>query len=548
MILGLRTWWVKAVVTPFLQLHLTAPGQQVPWSLVLGFASSVIVAELAILWAVWRSRHTPAGRLLAGQTTEAGPRIARRPRYLGKLAWAMLLGAAALGLAASRLDEDVQAGAFFGAGTLVLISVLTMVWIRLRAGTAGAAVTAGRGNLVRMAARNAARNPGRSTLTIALVAAACFLIVALSAFRVDPTGQAPDRDSGNGGFALVAESDQPIYHDLNTPQGRDQLGFSPQDQELLAGTSTIALRVKPGDDASCLNLYRPRQPRVLGLPQRMIRRGGFVFASTAADSPDQRQNPWLQLEKDLGSDADGVPLVPVILEKNTATYALHPARGLGDTIELTDDRDQTVRLKIVGLLGVSVFQGDLLISEAAFLHHFPQTSGYRFFLTEAPAEQTDRVRRALENTLGDYGLVAEAAGQRLAGFLVVQNTYLSTFQHLGGLGLLLGTFGLAVVQLRNVFERRGELALLRATGFRRRRLAEMVMLENGLLLCAGLGCGVLAALVALLPHLAFGRASIPWVALAGTLVAVLAAGLLAGLAAVRLTLTAPLLAALREER
>jgi len=60
-----------------------------------------------------------------------------------------------------------------------------------------------------------------------------------------------------------------------------------------------------------------------------------------------------------------------------------------------------------------------------------------------------------------------------------------------------------------------------------------------------LGCGILAAGVAVLPHLVAGGASIPWGTLAGTLLLVLAVGFLAGLAAVRATLAAPLLAALR---
>ena len=59
--------------------------------------------------------------------------------------------------------------------------------------------------------------------------------------------------------------------------------------------------------------------------------------------------------------------------------------------------------------------------------------------------------------------------------LAVQNTYLETFQSLGALGLLLGTLGLATVQFRSVLERRQELALMRAAGFRRGRLAKMVM-------------------------------------------------------------------------
>jgi ABC-type antimicrobial peptide transport system permease subunit len=112
----------------------------------------------------------------------------------------------------------------------------------------------------------------------------------------------------------------------------------------------------------------------------------------------------------------------------------------------------------------------------------------------------------------------------------------------------LGTIGLAVVQLRNVLERRGELALLRAAGFRRAALARLVMLENAALLVAGLAVGTVAAAVAVLPHLAGRGAAPPWGLLAALLALVLAAGLLAGLAAVRAVLRTPLFAALREER
>ncbi len=130
-------------------------------------------------------------------------------------------------------------------------------------------------------------------------------------------------------------------------------------------------------------------------------------------------------------------------------------------------------------------------------------------------------------------------------FFAVQNTYLATFRSLGALGLLLGTFGLAAVQLRSVLERRGELALLEATGFRRRRVAKMVLLENAALLIAGLIIGIVAALVTLLPYLLSGGAAIPWLSLAVMLVVVLTVGILAGMSAVRVVLRAPLLAACR---
>jgi len=204
---------------------------------------------------------------------------------------------------------------------------------------------------------------------------------------------------------------------------------------------------------------------------------------------------------------------------------LHLWGGCGETFEIADPAGHRLRLQVVALLADSIFQGDLLIGEKAFLKQFPEINGYRFFLAETPPDRADIVRRVLERNLGDYGFAVESTGRRLAAFLAVQNTYLSTFQSLGGLGLLLGTFGLAAVQLRNVLERRGELAVLRATGFRRRTLALLILLENAALLGTGLLVGLLSALLAVLPQLLGRGASIPWASLAATLAAVVIAGM-----------------------
>jgi ABC-type antimicrobial peptide transport system permease subunit len=562
MLLGLRTWWLAAIVTPFLQLYIT------PISLSIGFVSGILIAMAAIAFSVRGITRIEPRRLLAGQISaefvgatckhvgaivkgvgatvkDVGATVVLSPLISWpELVLILLVAGTVLVLLLGGMREDYQAAAFFGGGAVVLLSLLGLVWLRLRSGRIGPAVAVGRGNLLRMALRNAARNPGRSTLTVSLVAAACFLIAAVSAFRLDLTRQSPALDSGNGGFSLVAETDQPIYQNLDTPQGRAELGFSAEDEKQFADVKAFGLRVKSGDDASCLNLYRPRQPRLLGVPQSMIDRGGFAWA----DVPPQCENPWTLLYQDLGQDPDGVARVPVILEKNTANYSLNLWHGLGEIFEISNGQGEKIRLEVVALLANSIFQGDLLLDEAALLKHFPQVAGYRFFLFETPPDKTKTVQTILERTLSDYGLTAETTTQRLAAFLAVQNTYLSTFQSLGGLGLLLGTLGLAAVQLRNVVERRGELALLRAAGFRRRTLAGLVLLENLALLLAGLICGIFSALVAILPHLITHDASIPWLSLAVTLILVLAVGLFAGLIASARVLRAPLLSALREER
>ncbi len=153
----------------------------------------------------------------------------------------------------------------------------------------------------------------------------------------------------------------------------------------------------------------------------------------------------------------------------------------------------------------------------------------------------------LEDRLSDYGFDAESTATRLAGFHQVENTYLSTFQALGALGLLLGTVGLAAVLLRNVLERRRELALLRATGYQPQHLSWLILAENLLLLGCGLLTGVVCALIAIAPAMIGRGGRVSLVSLSWLLFAVLLTGLGASWIAVRAAVKAPLLASLRAE-
>jgi ABC-type antimicrobial peptide transport system permease subunit len=139
------------------------------------------------------------------------------------------------------------------------------------------------------------------------------------------------------------------------------------------------------------------------------------------------------------------------------------------------------------------------------------------------------------------------AAERLLAFQAVENTYLSIFGVLGGLGVLLGSLGLGVIVLRNVLERRAELAVLRAVGFRRRTLVQLVVAEHLALLGVGLGVGVIAALLAAYPALSEPGAGAPVGQLGLTLAAVLISGAVWTWGAAALALRGPLLTAIRGE-
>ncbi|HIE96650.1 MAG TPA: ABC transporter permease, partial [Fuerstia sp.] len=100
-------------------------------------------------------------------------------------------------------------------------------------------------------------------------------------------------------------------------------------------------------------------------------------------------------------------------------------------------------------------------------------------------------------------------------------------------GLLVGTFGLAAVMMRNVVERRREIALMRAVGFTTFRVSRLVLYENCVLLLWGILLGAASALLAMLPHLRSTGADLPWQPLLVTLGGVAVVGSMAAMFAVR---------------
>jgi ABC-type antimicrobial peptide transport system permease subunit len=539
MMTGLRTWWIDAVGTRALTLHVT------PLSLILG-AVACQLAALACLWWTLRSLRAASARglltgawLLSALRAPAAvvPSARRRSSSIAAAACAVV---GLLLLAAASANLISRVAGFFGAGTLLLVASLLFVSSRLR--QAKHALVAGHGwwPVFQLGLRNTICRPGRSLLSVALVACATFIIVAVGAFRRDETQVSLDRRSGTGGYMLLAESLLPIVHDLESRQGRDALNLPTGAGGGLEGVTFSRFRQRPGDDASCLNLYQPRNPRILAPTPDFVRQGRFSFQSSAAETAAERANPWLVLNRQFSDGA-----IPVVADANSMTYVLH--LKLGEDLVLAGVANRPIRLRLVGALADSIFQGELLMSEANFVRLFPSQEGYRFLLIDVPADRMTKVSHLLETRLVDFGIEVSPTEERLAAFHRVEYTYLSTFQTLGGLGVLLGTFGLGVVLLRNVLERRRELAVLRVVGYEPLHFCAMVVAENILLLTGGLIIGTLSALLAIAPVFLQRGGRLPAESLSLLLASVLAAGLLASLAATAAALRSPTLPALRAE-
>lgn len=527
---GLSTIWRDAVAGSALSYYSS------PVSLATGFFLGVAAAVLTIWWSLRQEGKKPARELLTegfGNDAEAST---VSPRSRGT----SLLGIVAALLAATLVGwgllnrESGGAGLFFGAGGLLLIAgiAFTSGWIRrLDHGQ-----MASQFSLTGLGVRGVARRHSRSRAAVALLACGAFLIASIGAFRLDAGAAANSRNSGTGGFALWGETAIPVSQNLNAKSGREFFGLR---EEALSGVSFVPVRVLEGEDASCLNLNQAQRPRVLGVnPSLLSERHAFTFAGILKGLPTA--DPWQLLNRDLGPD-----IVPAIGDAASIQWAMK--KKLGDDLTYTDGAGRSFKVRLVASVGNSILQGNLVIAEKHFVARFPTESGYRMFLVDAPSNQESALAATLAKSMQDVGLEVTSTRQRLAAFNAVQNTYLGTFQLLGGLGLVLGTVGLGIILLRNVFERRSEFALLLAVGFRKSALRWLVLTEHGALLAAGLLVGIASAALAVLPALFSPGGALPSATLGLMLLAVLLCGLACTAVAAVLALRAPLLDALRKE-
>jgi hypothetical protein len=327
--------------------------------------------------------------------------------------------------------------------------------------------------------------------------------------RKNTTGETA-RHSGTGGFLLWTETTLPVVQDLNTATGRTAMNL--EGEPLPVGIVFIPLQVKTGDDASCLNLNQVSNPPLMAVPAALFDSLDAFSFNTLEPSIDP-DHPWLGLEA-TGHEN----LINGFADMTVITWGLQ--KKIGDTLTFLDERGRPLLVRLAGGLENSIFQGNILIADRHFRRYYPSVSGARNILVDitppakASANNGDRVvvmqpnggmadtlTVILENLLRDYGLMAQPATVRLASFNAVENTYLTVFMMLGGMGVIIGTIGLGIILRRNIQERKSELALLRAMGFRKRLIRRMLFTEYLKILLTGIALGFIPSLGVLLPKL-----------------------------------------------
>ncbi|MCL1922072.1 MAG: FtsX-like permease family protein, partial [Kiritimatiellaeota bacterium] len=502
---GLGRFWGGAFAGAQIDFHFSA---QV--ALVAAGGGFLLTLAVLILGVRRLTRQHPT-RLW--QTTGAGteemqglaPEASAR-RICSANAVGSLFAAAALAVLMASAQGRQANAAFFGAGALLLASLLLFVrsaaemWRRHGVAKIGAA----RAGLCRAAAQM----PRRGMAVVALLAVGTFLVIGCLAMKHDPVAGCAETSSGSGGFAAIVTSAVPFERARGIAMARRVSGAE----------TAVPVRVRDGDFAGCLNMNAPVAPQVIGVDaQEMARLRAF--------EPRDAGGAWSPLLQDL---PDGT--IPALAaDLSMLEYSLKAKAGVGDG---TCFEYGGKTLRVVGVLPVrsGILQGSLIVDERHFIGAFPEAQGYRmwlcdyapYLLREADGNLTPAMRKeALRMRHPEPGITVETAEERLRLLGAVESTYLDMFLVLGGLGMVLGVMGVALVILRGIEERRNEFAVLNALGIPRKQILALITAEYGVLVIAGLLAGIFPALIAIQPAARALGSQMPWGAMAGVVASLL---------------------------
>jgi putative ABC transport system permease protein len=171
------------------------------------------------------------------------------------------------------------------------------------------------------------------------------------------------------------------------------------------------------------------------------------------------------------------PIPVEVLDKQTGNKATLTVIGiLKDTAPLE-------------MVGISTSQETL---EAAFPGRVDPTIHY---YDVAPAVDAREAAAQLESAFIENGLDAEAIEQVVDDVVAANLTFNRLIQGFLGLGLLVGVTALGVISARAVVERRQQIGVMRAIGFRQRMVQTALLLESSFIALTAIVVGTVLGLI-----------------------------------------------------
>jgi putative ABC transport system permease protein len=357
--------------------------------------------------------------------------------------------------------------------------------------------------LLRMSMAYPLKSRFRTGTTLAMFTLVVFTLVTGSTSTGSFQAAFNDVDTFGGGFDIRAGTGaRAAIPDMGAAL-RERLGARASDYPVVGSQSVLAV------DARQLGTGRPFENyHVRGLDSSFLSHTTFQLGSIARGYTSSR-DVWMALQEHVGlavvdslvvqrRDNFGFNVMPSDF-KVTGFYADEGKPFDPVPVEVLDKQTgEKTRLTIIGVLsdsapfemsGISSSQSTLA---AAFPGRAEPTIHY---FSVAPGIDPGAAAQRLESAFLTNGLEAESIQKVVQDSVAANKTFNRLIQGFMALGLVVGVAALGVISARAVVERRQQIGVMRAIGFRRTMIQTVFLLESSFValtaIVVGTGLGLL---------------------------------------------------------
>jgi putative ABC transport system permease protein len=245
-----------------------------------------------------------------------------------------------------------------------------------------------------------------------------------------------------------------------------------------------------------------RHYMVMGVDQRFIAAQEIPLKYRAAGYPDDGA-VWAAMSRD-----QSLAIIPAAL--TTGREGFGPPQG-EDLLQLDSHltyesfrpftltfRDpgtrKTTTITVIGQAkdAAVTFWPGIITGKDTVLAAFPDSKGQEFFFRLKAGTDAKRYAKLVEAALVQAS--ADSLSQIIDDNQAVNRGFLDMFQGFLALGLLVGIAALGVISFRAVVERRQQIGMLRAIGYKRKMVQLSFLLESGFIAVSGIGLGLVLGL------------------------------------------------------
>ena len=334
---------------------------------------------------------------------------------------------------------------------------------------------------------------GRTGLTIAMFSLIIFSLVMMATMQENYNQSALGNESNAGwdvrADTLAANPPTNLVSTLQT-QGVNTSDFT-----------AVGVVTNPSDYASPVRLAGQDEWKIWplkGVDQNFLEHSKLVFSQRADGyATDTDVIQALETQPDVAViDAFAVPedgnvgdnqdyLKLTGLKSSDKTFA--PV-----TLELSDARDGSVHpVTIIGVIDSKIgsLQG-LYTNQKTVDAVYPMTATTSYYVALSDPANAGEVAKKIESALLHSGFQATSIRDELKDAQREQNGFLYIIEGFMGLGLIVGMAAIGVIAFRSVVERRQQIGVMRALGFRPEMVSFSFIVETAFVVSMGILTGV----------------------------------------------------------